>query len=175
MVNPKISVVNGDITKMKSDALVTAINSGGLWFGGIDSAIQRVVGNMYHAQAAAKMPLKNLQTVIAGGNGASRAAFRDVVFVVDDLQSPLNEVVYAGLQASNNEGYKMITVPTIRMGVMNGVVEKTPEEAIAKMTLGVHDFLNDYARKTSLENLNFVVYNDTRLARQLEESFNQNK
>jgi O-acetyl-ADP-ribose deacetylase (regulator of RNase III) len=172
MANPKIQVVQGDITRIKSDALVTAINSGGMWFGGIDGAIQRVAGDLYHKQAASAMPLKNLQTVVARGGARPdrKIGFRDVIFVVDDLESSLQEVVYTGLLATNNQSYKIITIPTIRMGVMLGAVEKTPEEAVARMAEGVHRFLNDYKEKTSLEDLSFVVYNDAPLAKKLSQS-----
>ena len=121
MAKPKIYAVEGDITQIPADALMTAINSGGLWFGGIDGAIQRVAGNMYHNQASQAAPLNNLQTVVARGSGKHKGKFRDVVFVIDDLKSPLDKVVYAGLEAASNEGYTSLLVPTIRMGVMAGV------------------------------------------------------
>jgi len=115
------------------------------------------------------MPLVNLQTVVARGLPGiiNHGRFRDVVFVVDDLQSPLNEVVYTGLEAASNEGYQKILVPTMRMGVMRGVVEKTEEEAIQKMALGVNNFLDKYAEKTKLDDISFVVYNNPSLATRL--------
>lgn len=175
MVNIKLQVVEGDITRITSDAIITAINSGRMWYGGIDSAIKRSArdrynnNDFYHAQAAAKMPLKNLQTVIA--RGFDLTSFRDVVFVVDDLKSPLNQVVYTGLEAASNEGYQKVLVPTIRMGVMNGIVEKTEEEAIQKMALGVRNFLEEYSKQTKLVDISFVVYNNPSLAKKLDRAF----
>ena len=155
MANTKTYMTEGDITRIPADALMTAINSGGLWFGGIDGAIQRVAGDLYHRQAGAAMPLRNLQTVIARGGARPdrKIGFRDVVFVVDDLESPLNDVIYTGLEAASNENYKHILVPTIRMGVMAGAREKTPQEAVRKMARGVSDFLDKYAEKTKLEKI----------------------
>jgi O-acetyl-ADP-ribose deacetylase (regulator of RNase III) len=167
MRHTKICTAEGDITQMPADALITAINLDGEWFGGIDYAIKKVAGEMYHAQAGAAMPLCDLQTVIARGTGNHRGKFRDVVFVVDDLQSPLNRVVYTGLEAASNEGYQHILVPTIRMGVMAGAREKSPKEAIGKMALGVRNFIDKYAESTSLEEIKFVVYNNPILARSL--------
>ena len=164
MRHTKIQTIEGDITQMPADALITAINSGGLWFGGIDSAIQRVAGEMYHTQASQASPLQNLQTILAKGTGKHRGQFRDVVFVVDDLESPLNDVVYTGLDAASNERYQQVLVPTIRMGVMAGLREKTPQEAIGKMALGVRNFLDKYAQSTKLEDIKFVVYNNPNLA-----------
>lgn len=171
MKTTKISAVEGDITRIKTDAIVTAINSQGLWYGGIDGAIQRAAGNLYHCQAQRAMPLKNLQTVIAKRYGERNLGlFEDVVFVVDDLASPLNQVVYTGLEAASNEGYQNILVPTIRMGVMNGVVEKTEVEAIGKMAKGVNEFLSKYAKQTKLEDITFVVYNNPVLAKKLDKA-----
>ena len=80
MAHPKLQVVEGDITRIKADAIVTAINSHGLWFGGIDGAIQRAAGNLYHCQAQRAIPLKNLQTFIAKRNGErSSGLFEDTL------------------------------------------------------------------------------------------------
>lgn len=163
MRHTKINITEGDITQMPADALITAINSGGSWFGGIDGAIQRVAGNMYHSQAAQAAPLRDLQTIVVKGT-SHKGKFRDVIFVVDDLESPLNEVVYAGLGAASYQEYRSILVPTIRMGVMAGAREKTPQETIGKMALGVRDFLDKYADTTTLEDIKFVVYNNPILA-----------
>ena len=111
---------------MRSSAIITAINSGGAWFGGIDGAIQNVAGNMFHAQAAANMPLTDLQTIVAEGHSnGHQGRFDNVVFVVDDLQSPLEDVVYEGLKAAHKQKYPVVSLPTIRMGVMLGAVEQT--------------------------------------------------
>ena len=50
---------------------------------------------------------------------------------------------------------------------MNGVVEKSEKEAIEKMSLGVSEFLDKYAKQTKLENISFVVYNNSPLAKRL--------
>jgi len=167
-----IKVVQGDITQISADALITAINSGGLWFGGIDEAIQKVAGNMYHHQAA-QYTLKNLQTIVARGTKEHSGKFKDVVFVVDDLESPLNKIIYAGLERANNEGYQNILLPAIRMGVMAGTIEKTPQEATEEIALGLKNFLGKYSKKTKLEDIKFVVYNNSNLARDMSSVFDK--
>jgi hypothetical protein len=170
--NTSIYLKQGDICQTPTDAIITPINSGGMWYGGIDGAIQRVAGNLYHSQAEARMPLKNLQTVVARGipGDINHGLFRDVVFVIDDLQSPLEEVVYTGLEAANVEGYERILLPTMRMGVMSGVVEKTPQEAVDRMSIGVKDFLNKYGSKTKIKELGFVVYLNPEIANMFRKS-----
>ena len=167
-----VNVIQGDITQIPTDAIMTAINSGGMWFGGVDGAIQRAAEEHYHEQAAALMPLKELQTVVAKGDYHNHSGqFNDVVFVVDDLKHSLDEVVYAGLEAAHNEGYKTLLVPAMRMGVMAGAVEKTPMETVGKIREGVEDFLNKYNGNTDLENLTFVIYRDPATIKQIEQGF----
>lgn len=124
-ISNKIDVLQGDITQFKTDALLTAINSEGMWFGGVDGAIMRIAGDHYHQQARSKMPLKNLQIIIAQGSHEDhRGNFNDVIFVVDDLTSPVKEVVFSALYATIGSDYETISMPSIRMGVIRGVVEK---------------------------------------------------
>ncbi|MEK6845723.1 MAG: hypothetical protein AABY26_03105 [Nanoarchaeota archaeon] len=157
----ELYVIEGDITQTPTDAIMTAINSGGMWFGGIDGAIQRAAGNRYHTQAGNAMPLRDLQVVVAKGNRDShRGQFNDVVFVVDDLQSSLDRVVYAGLEAAHREGYGQLLIPAIRMGVMAGAVERTPIETVYKLKQGVDRFIQNYGGQTRLEHIVFVVYRD---------------
>ena len=153
----KISVTSGDISRTPSDALITAINSGGAWFGGIDGVIMRAAGPMFHDQASRAMPLEDGKAVIAKG-GQHDGSFRNVVFVVDDLQRPLREIVLAGLLGAESAGFATVTLPTIRMGVMLGVVEKSLDEALSEMAAGVKAFLTKQPK--AVQSITFVVYND---------------
>ena len=156
----KVNIVSGDVTQTTADALITAINSGRMWFGGIDGAISRVAGNLFHRQASANLPDKQGGTVVAKSNGTRHnGEFKNVVFVIDDLKGPLHEIVQNGLTTASDEGFKTVTLPTIRMGVMLGVVEKSKEEAVDEMVKGVKLFLKKNP-KTSIENITFVVYVD---------------
>ncbi|TSC52331.1 MAG: Uncharacterized protein LiPW41_542 [Parcubacteria group bacterium LiPW_41] len=153
-----LEVVGGDIAKVKCDALITAVNSGAMWFGGIDGVIQRNAGNMFHAQALAKLPLKHLDTVVAKKTKAHSGNFNDVVFVIDDLEGPLGKVIFSALRAASEAGYKHVSIPTIRMGVMSGVVEKTPKEALTELIKGITEFFKSYPQ-SCIEKMTFVVYN----------------
>ena len=167
----KVSVVSGDIARVDVDALITAINSGGMWFGGIDGVINRAAGGLFHSQAQAAMPLTHGQTVIASSDGhAHDGAFTNVVFVVDDLQGPLHEIVRNGLKAASDAGFTSVSLPTVRLGVMLGAVEKSVEEAVQEMVKGVTVFLAENP-DTSLEGITFVVYNDTGTQSLLESAF----
>ena len=168
MAKPKIQALEGDITQIPADALMTAIYSGGLWFGGIDRAIKRVAGDQFHAEALFAMPLKNLQTIVARGkdNYDGKRGFKDVIFIVDDLESSLDKVVYAGLETAHTRGYNSLLIPTIRLGIMADG-EETKEEAIRKIADGLNDFVSKYAEQTKLEDIKIVVYNDLPLLKDI--------
>ena len=162
MSKVNVSVFSGDISRVKSDAIITAINSGGMWFGGIDGVIQRAVGNFFHNQASLAMPLHDGQTIVARDGGSTHhGAFANVVFVVDDLIQTLTGIVYAGLEAADKAGFTSVTLPTIRMGVMLGVVEKSEEEAVVAMTVAVKNFVK--TNPTSVRSITFVVYNNSKV------------
>jgi O-acetyl-ADP-ribose deacetylase (regulator of RNase III) len=150
----KVEILGGDIRPVEADALITAINSGKMWFGGIDGAIQSVAGNMFHEQAAREQ-LSNLKTVVARG-GKHRGGFKNVVFVVDDLKSPLRLVIMAGLAAADNAGFATVSIPGIRLGVMLGIVEKTLEEAYAEMNAGVLQYLESNENR-NIRHIKFVL------------------
>ena len=158
----RVDVVRGDITQQNVDAIATAINSGGLWFGGIDMVIQRCAGTLFHLQASGAMPLTDGQTIVARGNGGQ---IKNVVFVVDDLQTPLSQVILAALLAADEAGFNSVALPTIRMGVMLGAVEKSVDEALTEMVLGTELFAQ-YNPK-NIKSITFVVYNDSETQSQL--------
>lgn len=152
----EVRVLEGDIASIEADALITAINSGGMWFGGIDRVIADVAGDMFHSQAAQRfIDLVDGATIVASATCPHSGRFDNVVFVVDDLQRPLHDIVMAGLRAADKAGFKSVTLPTIRMGVMLGAVENSTEEAVREMALGVKASVRSLK---NLESVTFVVY-----------------
>ncbi len=151
----QVQVRSGDITTIPVDAIVTLINSEGMWSGGVDRAINSVAGNRYHRQAGAMTPLRNQQVVVAKGDHELHLGeFDDVIFVVDDLEGPVGPLVKSALEAAKEHGYKRLAFPAIRTGVTLGVHPDEPDarttvQAIAKAT---HDFY------TENHNLDIVVY-----------------
>lgn len=152
-----VNVVNDDITQVKADALITAINSSGMWFGGLDSAIQRSSGTQFHAQAQAAMPLQDGQVVYAPVQAATNGAFDAVVFVIDDLQRPLYELVTVALEEAVRHELTSVSIPTIRTGVMAGVFEPR-QKALSDLGIAVNDFVQKNPGK--LDAINIVVYSN---------------
>ncbi len=150
-----------------ADALITAINSGGMWFGGVDGAIMRVAGSQYHKQAAT-MKLNDLDTVIARGNRNSHSGhFDNVVFVIDDLKSDLHQVIFRGLDSADEAGFKVVTIPAMRTGVMLGVVEGSLKEVVNEMVKGIKKYvlhsMTSKQRNPRIEEIKFVIYNNPML------------
>jgi O-acetyl-ADP-ribose deacetylase (regulator of RNase III) len=164
----RVNVFSGDITLYEAGGLITAINSGGKWFGGIDGAIQRSAGNMFHSQAQAAMPLSDGQVVFARAMDGRRGRFGSVLFVVDDLKRPLSEILGKGLREADAQRLDTITVPTIRTGVMAGAYEPTVQAALDEMVVAVRDFIA--SGPTSVQQISFVVYGDADSERYLSDA-----
>lgn len=153
----QVRVVSGDLTRtVPVDAIVTMINSSGMWFGGVDQAIKRVAGNMYHQQAS-QQRLYDGQSLVASGIARHHGSFRDVIFVVDDLRQPLSGLVSAALEVAKTRRYAKIAFPAMRTGVMAGVFE-SPQEAIQQAALAIRLF-KEQNPNLDME-IYFVVYKD---------------
>jgi len=163
----RIARISGDITMIDSDAIITAINSGGLWFGGIDGAIRRVAGNMYHSQAMEKK-LIDLKVIVArGDHNNHKGKFDNVVFVVDDLRSELRGVIARGIEEADNAGFKKVTIPAIRTGVMLEAVEKSLEQVVNEYMKGIMRYVGRKRvikkQVPGIQTITFVTYNNPEL------------
>lgn len=158
----RIFVTIGDITqKVPVGAIATLINSEGAWYGGLDGAILRVAGNQYHATAYAVLNTTGLQdgqVVIAEQKAPHNGSFKDVVFVVDDLISPLGDLVFTVLCRANDQGYASVALPLMRTGVMLGVVEPDVAAVVEQMKAGIDRFR--ITAPTSRMGIYVVVYGD---------------
>jgi len=155
--NLSINLIEGDIAKVKADALVTAVNSGGAWFGGIDGVIQRAAGMMFHKQALSALPLGHADTTVARKDAPHRGTFGDVVFVIDDLEGPLSDVISAALVAADEARYASVSLPAIRTGVMLGAVEKDAAAAARETVKGLKAFVR--RNPSTLRIVTIVIYN----------------
>lgn len=158
----RINVVEGDVTQVRVDALITALNSSGMWFGGIDGVIERVAGHQYHDVAAHKLRGNpDTDVIVANPDHSHHGGFQNVVFVIDDLIEPLSLLVLRGLAAASDRGFTTVSMPMIRCGVMAGIVG-TIEETVADIAKAVRAQATDATNK--IEQLSIVVYQDPRMA-----------
>jgi O-acetyl-ADP-ribose deacetylase (regulator of RNase III) len=150
-----LDVISGDIAQMPADALITAINGQGWWFGGVDGAIQRVAGDFFHRQV--QLPVRDGDVVYASLSREVACPFRNVIFVVDNLKQPLQNIVLAGLREAEAQQLAEITLPVMRTGVMAGARE-TKDEALQALADAIMQFKAE--KPTAVKRLLVVVYND---------------
>lgn len=160
-----IRVLNGDITKVPSSAIITAVNASLAWFGGIDKAIYDTSNNMFHNQLAALAPLHDGQLFLAKKQRQHLGYFEDVLFVVDELQTPIYELVLSALKEAEKLKLESVSLPIMRTGMMEGIVESKFEvlEGIGKALL---DFSRTNPSNTTL--INLVAYHDPASVKTLE-------
>lgn len=149
-----ISVVEGDITQVTADALITAVNSRGTWFGRVDRAIYHVAGTMFHDQIMQYTPLDDGHCIFAEPETPfHRGAFGAVIFVIDDLNWPLMDLVLVGLEMAVDNELQSVTIPSLRTDVRAGTQE-SHEEALAALA----DAVNFYS-DSLLDQITIVVNN----------------
>jgi O-acetyl-ADP-ribose deacetylase (regulator of RNase III) len=133
----------GDITKVETDAIITLINRQCNWNGSLDHAIMNVAGAQYHNQARKVFEttgLQNGQVIISNKQTCHAGRFENVIFVVDDLTSPLSELLYKGLIAAKEQGYNHVAIPLLRTGTNKGKVEKSVLEVIHQINIAFKKF-----------------------------------
>lgn len=160
----EINVVNGDIAQVEADALITAINSGGMWFGGIDGVIMRTAGGQFHNFAASALrDHPNCKAIAARCQQWHPGKFTHVVFTIDDLDDSLYEVVTRALEVADQAGHSSVSMPAIRFGVMarHG---GSPESKLVDIANALQDFAE---RAQSLQSVTVVFYNDEHNVREL--------
>lgn len=169
----KCRVMMGSVTDFPTDAIITGIYPGSPWTRGVDGAIRHVAGSLFHSQASAAEPLYDGEVVVARSKPWEaqklKLNFRNVVFVVDAGQRPLSRIVYTGLKAAADVGFRDVTLPAIRLGVMLGAVEKTAREIVDQLIFGIQRF-NSYQCK-ELDTITFVIYNNEEFHTLLSERF----
>ena len=112
----ELRVQIGDLSQIKTDALITCVNSAGAWFGAIDSVIGRQ-GN-FHSYIDRNRLTQGTTHIVSKKRAGPAAPWENVIFVIDDLGCPLAELVTNGLVTAANAGCKNVSLPTMRMGVM---------------------------------------------------------
>jgi O-acetyl-ADP-ribose deacetylase (regulator of RNase III) len=165
--------VEGSITGIPTDAIITGIYPGSSWTQGVDGAIRSVAGPLFHDQAESATPLYEGEVVIARSKPREAEKlglkFRHVVFVVDAGVRPLSRLVYAGLKAASGAGFRDVLLPAMRLGVMLGTVEKTEVQVIDQLMEGISRFRQTHPG--GLNTATIVIYNNDHAYAILKERF----
>ena len=159
--NCKIVVVEGDITKIDANAIITPINSNGDWDGGVDNAIFDVARNHFHDQVRGKV-IQDLEVVFARGKRnmpLNRGNFDNVIFVIDDLKSSLSSVVESGLSSADYHSMEEVLLPAMRTGVVLGQIESSMDEVADQITAGIQRHFVEIS-DSIIAKITIVIYNN---------------
>lgn len=161
-----VKVVGGDITQEVSEALITAINSNGNWYEGVNAVILDTSGFMFHLQTLTVKPLTDGKTVFAKARGYHKGKFDNVLFVIDDLQRSLYDIVSIALSEAERLQLRRITLPTLRTGGASGIKEPR-DEAVEDLAKAIFDFV---ARgPANVKEIIVVVYDNFNDVKRLRE------
>jgi O-acetyl-ADP-ribose deacetylase (regulator of RNase III) len=149
-----LALTGGDITKVINvNAIVSLINPQGNWYSDVNESIIVTAGDLYHTKVRdllSSSGLHNGQVIVAQGSrhqhnyGLFPGTFDDVIFVVDTLESPLNELVKVALKTAQEYGYKTVALPLMRTGATSGIVEPDLDITLHQMYAGIKPFINGY-------------------------------
>ncbi|MBU5945491.1 O-acetyl-ADP-ribose deacetylase [Actinospica acidiphila] len=160
MTTPRISLVQGDITRQSADAIVNAANSSLLGGGGVDGAIHRRGGPEILAECRALRASRygrGLPTGQAVATTAGRLDARWVIHTVGPVhsatedRSPLLASCYReSLRVAGELGARTVAFPAISTGVYRWPLDDAAR--IAVETVRTTD--------TSVEEITFVLFDE---------------
>ncbi|MBJ6612945.1 O-acetyl-ADP-ribose deacetylase [Streptomyces griseoincarnatus] len=160
MTTPRISLVEGDITRQSADAIVNAANSSLLGGGGVDGAIHRRGGPEILAECRALRASRygrGLPTGQAVATTAGRLDARWVIHTVGPVhsatedRSPLLASCYReSLRVAGELGARTVAFPAISTGVYRWPLDDAAR--IAVDTVRTTD--------TSVEEITFVLFDE---------------
>ena len=162
MLRDRISVIQGDITKLEVDAIVNAANSSLLGGGGVDGAIHRAAGPGLVKECRALGGCETGQAKITSGHNLSARWVIHTVGPVWQGGDQKEDELLAGCyrnslalaqQYSLNYSLKTIAFPAISTGVYAFPVERATPIAITE----VRRFLE---QDDSLEKVILVCFSD---------------
>ncbi|MEU3443867.1 O-acetyl-ADP-ribose deacetylase [Streptomyces griseoincarnatus] len=160
MTTPRISLVQGDITRQSADAIVNAANSSLLGGGGVDGAIHRRGGPEILAECRALRASRygrGLPTGQAVATTAGRLDARWVIHTVGPVhsatedRSPLLASCYReSLRVAGELGARTVAFPAISTGVYRWPLDDAARLAVE--TVRTTD--------TSVEEITFVLFDE---------------
>jgi len=156
-----LELLEGDITRQDTDAIVNAANSSLLGGGGVDGAIHRAAGPQLLAETRT---LNGCQTgdakITRGYNLKARYIIHAVgpIYIPDDPQAPLllASAYRRSLEVGQENDLRSIAFPAISTGAYGYPLE---EAAVVALTT-VSNFI---AENTQFEQVRFVLFNQPTL------------
>ena len=156
--NPRIHIIQGDITQLEVDAIVNAANSSLMGGGGVDGAIHRAAGP--HLKEACH-PLGGCPTGEAKITEAFNLKAKYVIHTVGPVwnngtqseEALLASAYRRSLEVANEHEVRTIAFPSISTGAYRFPFEKATEIALREITA----FLEEHERP---EEVTLVAFSD---------------
>jgi len=156
----KLSLVQGDITKKSTDAIVNAANSGLMGGGGVDGAIHRAGGPAILEECKqivskqGRLPTGEA-VITTGGNLKARYVIHTVGPVwrggTQGEAELLASAYRESLKLAAEKGLSSISFPSISTGVYGYPVDEAAEVALASVIAFIRDI-------TSIREVTFVLF-----------------
>lgn len=161
----KIRLLQGDITKIRADAVVNAANSGLIGGGGVDGAIHRAGGSSIMEELDRIRPKGGCPTGSALITGAGKLPAKYVIHAVGPVwrggnsgEAGLLASAYrTSLKLASEKGARTVSFSSISTGVYGYPVELAASTALE----AVAGFLRE--SKTSIKEAIFVLYDSRTL------------
>jgi len=162
-----LRVVKGDITERNVDAIVNAANSYLKHGGGVAGAIVRKGGGIIQEESdkIGFVPVGSAAITTAG-----RLPCKAVIHAVGprmgegDEDNKLKNALLSTLQLASEKGFKSISIPAISSGIFG-----FPKDRCAKILVGESKRFLEGRSDTSLEVIEFCIFDDETLKHFLRE------
>lgn len=162
----ELQVLKGNIVDAGAQAVMTTVQEKHLCHGGINAIVGAANPCFFeHLQKAPE--LNDAEALVSPSDG--KGPIDNVVFVKDQNEKPLNEIVYAGLKAADQAGLQSVAIPAMHAGSVFGAVERSYREIGLEIRKGVERFMAE--ARTALRTIKLVVWNDDTLADKLHAAF----
>ena len=156
----KLSLVQGDITRQSTDAIVNAANSSLMGGGGVDGAIHRAGGPAILEECKqivskqGRLPTGEA-VITTGGNLKARYVIHTVGPVwrggTQGEAELLASAYRESLKLAAEKGLNSISFPSISTGVYGYPIDEAAEVALASVIAFIRDF-------TSIQEVTFVLF-----------------
>jgi hypothetical protein len=161
----KITVVEGDVMKIVSDAVAATMECDHFCRGNINSAIGQMVGDQLKG-----VSLEDNEVVVVRGQPQGPSGEqKNLVLSVDEQKLPLREVVFKALIEAEKAGFRSLVLPALRTGYAFGAVERSESQIIGELVAAVARFRSE--GQSLLRDITFAVKNNQRLLKNLEKAF----
>jgi O-acetyl-ADP-ribose deacetylase (regulator of RNase III) len=140
-VKMNCEVVVGGVTEIEVDAIAKLIPaSTEKRQDEVDLQIWQIAGDWFQNQVEERLTsTKDGEVIVAeGGDAIKGLPFRDIIYVRDDGEKELPEIVFTALKAAQSRGVQSLALPVLWRGIA------PLKEAVDQMCTGIRRFRHEF-------------------------------